>query len=272
MYIGKNRNGGIKKRIFFMIFIALLLFPYRLEAKGLYVKMTFGVASGGDVADALLTHKKYCDYISMGEEKESRLGEVIYLEFKYQLNSYISFSVGNGYAYKILKGKTAHFSPPGEAEHVIIGGFTLSPEFSSEVIPLCFSTIFSLPVHPAVQINFTGGVGYYFGSFESKTKWRLPSLPGFSTFEYRSWNFKGNARTVGFHLGAGFDVDLSWSLFLTVDALYRVVNFNNIQSSGELGEETTFSFLQFYDGGEPLTDFDYRTLKVSLSGLPSKLD
>lgn len=266
MKVKKQAWGKMKKGILLVMLISVFLWPSNLHAKKFFVKMAFGVASGGDVEDALFTHAEYNDYISMGQEKKSQIGEGIFLEFIYQLNPYISFSIGNGYAYKILKGKTAQFSPPG-AENVIVGGFTLSPEFSSEAVPICFSAIFSFPISSSFKVNFMGGVGYYFGTFESKTEWRLPSLPGFSTFDYRSWNFKGNASALGFHFGTGFDIDLTWNLFLTVDALYRMVNFNNIKSSGEMGEDTTFAFLQFYEGGKSLIDFDYRVSKASLSGI-----
>jgi len=258
----------MKIRTFFLLtfFMLFLLFPLHLQGKQFFVKMSLGVAFGGDINDALLTQAKYSDYICIGTEGKPKLGPDIFLEFIYQLNPYISFSLGNGYTSKMLKGKTAEYSPPG-IEQLITGVYALSPEFSSDVIPVCFSAIFSFPARSSFRINFTAGVGYYFGAFESKTQRRAPSDPGYSTSGIRSWNFEGKANTIGYHVGAGFDIDLSWNLILSVDALYRIVNFNNIKSSGEIGGDTTFIYFRFFEGDEISGDFDYHVSRVSLSGL-----
>jgi len=242
-----------------------LLFPLYIQGKQFFVKLAFGLSSGGNVEDTLLTQAKYSDYISIGGEGKPKLGQDIFLEFIYQLNPYISFSLGNGYTSKVLKGKNAQYSPP-EIEHVITGGYILSPEFSSDVIPVCFSVIFSYPASPSLQINFLAGAGYYFGTFESKTQWRTLSDPGYGTSRNPSWNFEGKANTIGYHVGASFDIDFSRNLILSVDTLYRKVNFNNIKSSGEVGGDTTFTNFRFFEGGEVSVDFDYRVSRVSLSG------
>jgi len=249
-----------------LIFIFVFLLPLNLSAKQFFVKMSFGVASGGDVDDDLLTQTEYLDYISMGEEKRSSLGPDFYLEFICQINSYISLSVGNGYTSKMLKGKEAQFASPGNIEV----GFTLSPEFSAEAIPICFSVILSIPASSSIRMNFIGGVGYYFGTFESKSEWKAPSLSGFSTWQFRSSNFKGNANTIGYHISTGFDIDLSRNLFLAVDAQYRIVRFNTIKSSGELGGDTTLLYFRFFEGDKPIMDFDYRISRVDLSGFSAR--
>ena len=259
--MNSKRKTNVLKKTLIILFIFFL--PFNLHAKKLFVKISFGLASGGDVNDALVTKSEYYDYISMSEERESKLGLDIYLEFIYQVNSFLSFSVGNGYISKTLIGNEVQFDPP-ESDGVDIN-FTLAPEFSSSVIPICFSAIFSFPVASTLKVNFYGGMGYYFGSFESKTKWHS-DLSGFSTWEYRSWNFKGSANTVGYHLGTGLDIDLSMSLFLSVEALYRGVNFKRIKSSGVVGMDTTFFQIRFFEG-ESVSGFDYRVSQISLSGV-----
>jgi len=249
---------GLKK---ILIFTLVFFLPVNLQANELFVKMTFGLSSGGDVNDALLSPFEYSDYISMGDKQESKLGADIYLEFIYQLNPHISFSIGNGYLSEKLEGETAQFVSPEINGRSI--GYTLAPEFSSAAIPVCLSSILTFPVSTSIHINLEGGVGYYFGTFESKTKWR--SLPGFTPWESSSWNYKGKANTIGYHLGIGFDIEFSSSMFLTIGALYRVANFKNVKSTEELGQNSTFSSLLFYRiGGEHL-DYDYRVSQVSLS-------
>jgi hypothetical protein len=165
----------------------------------------------------------------------------------------------------MIKGTTTQFTPPESSN--IEANFTLSPEFASEAIPVCCSVIFSFPLSTSFRVNFTGGVGYYFGTFEGKSEWKAPSFPGFTSWEYRSWNFSGKANAIGYHMGAGVDLDISWNMLLSVDAFYKIVNFNNIKSSGELGDDTTFFYLRFYEMAEDFTDLDYRVSRVSLSGL-----
>lgn len=260
--MNSKRKTNVLKKTLILLFVIFL--PFNLHAKKLFLKIAFGLASGGDVSDNIVTKSEYYDYISLSEERETKLGQDIYLEFIYQVNSFLSFSVGNGYISKTLIGKEAQFDPP-ESPYPFNPDFTLTPEFSSSVIPICFSAIFSFPVASTLKVNFYGGMGYYFGSFESKMKWQMDSSES-STWEYRSWNFKGTANTIGYHLGTGFDIDLSLNLLLTVDALYRGVNFKRIKSSGVVGMDTTFFQIRFFEG-ESVSEFDYRVSQISLSGV-----
>lgn len=256
----------MKEYLLHITMVLLFLSPWHVEAKGLFIKMTFGLASGGDVDDSLLTSPEFSDYVTAGRKDRSPIGQAVFIELIYQVNSYIGISVSNGYFYKMLKGKPAQYSPAA-MESAFIGGFSLSPEFHSEAIPVCLSAILTLPFSSTIRMNFLGGLGYYYGRFESRTKWRLPSHPGFETFEYRSWNFKGDDHAIGFHLGSGLDLKVNEKMFLVCDVLYRSVSFHNIKTSGEIGQDTTFFYLQFYEGQEVLTDFDYRVNQASLSGI-----
>ncbi len=252
----------MKKRILLLILVVIFLLPAHLQAKSLFIKMSLGITLGGDMDDILITRPEFADYISIGQDKNIKLGQGVYMELIYQVSRHISFSVRNGYLYKLLTGNTAEFEPPTFKVKYVI-----TPEFSAEAIPICFSAVFTYPIRGSFQINITGGLGYYFGTFESKSKWRSPDYPGYTTLEDRSWNFKGSSRAIGYHLGAGFDFGLYENLFLTLDALYRTVNFNSIKSEAELGVETTFFYLEFFEGKHTQIDFDYRVNQVSLSGL-----
>ena len=78
-----NRIGGsmnIRKFFLIIFFILFLLSPLHLQGKQFFVKMAFGLTSGGNVEDALLAQTEYIDYVSMGEEKRSNIGQDVYLE------------------------------------------------------------------------------------------------------------------------------------------------------------------------------------------------
>ena len=255
------------KKYFFiseLIFLIFLFAPYSLVAGKLSVKMSFGLAAGGRVDDVLLVEPAYSKFVSMGGKEKSSLGQGYYLEFIYELNPYLSLSIGNSYTSKMFKGREAEYSPSWIRN--LGGSYFLKPEFSAEIIPIWISAMFSPPLGSGFRVNFAAGVGYYWGHFESKSEWKS-NLPGFFTWRYRSWNFKGHGHCLGFQLGGGFDLALSFNLYLSCEAVYRIINFNDVKSSAELGTDSTFSYFQFYETDKISADFDYRVNKVSLSGL-----
>lgn len=255
----------MRKAILPLFFILVFLSAPDLQASKFFMKMSFGLSAGGDVEDILITSPEYAKYVSIGEVEKSQWGLSVFWEFTYKLNQYIGFSVGNGYESRKLEGGRTEFnSPQFEASYF------LTPEFSADIVPITFSLVFSLPVSNKFHLNFSGGVGYYIASFQSKSEWKT-SLTDFSTWEYRSWNFKGHAQSFGFHLGTSSDVHLSGGVFLIFDVGYRSIRFDNIESDKDIGQETTFFFLRFYEGGEALTDFDYRLSEVNLSGISGRL-
>ncbi|MEE9164831.1 MAG: hypothetical protein V3U15_01055, partial [Nitrospinota bacterium] len=101
---------------------------------------------------------------------------------------------------------------------------------------------------------------------------------------YLTGIFKSNAHSLGYHAGAGIDFDLSLNLFLSLEALYRVVNFREFKthliqllgfgaffvSSAEeienLAEDSTFLYAQQIRGEENAGDIDYRISNFSYSG------
>lgn len=112
----------MKKYFLHIIIVLILSSPWPLEAKGLFIKMTFGVVTGGNVEDNLITSPEFSYFVTLGEKGRSQLGQAVCLELIYQLSPYVSFSVSNGYASKMLKGKPAIYTSPAY-ESIIIGGF-----------------------------------------------------------------------------------------------------------------------------------------------------
>ena len=211
--------------------------------------------------DKLLSNPGYSKFVSLGDKGKSSLGQGYYLEFIYDFNRYLSISIGNGYASKMLKGRIVEYKPSlGDSVD-----YFLKPEFSTEIIPIWVCLLFSPPLPSFLKANLRAGLGYYWGRFESKSQWTT-NLPGFTTWEYRSWNFKGNGHCIGYLVGTGIDLALSLNLYLSCEAVYRIINFHEVKSSAELGTDSTFSYFRFYETDKISTDFDYRVNKVSVSG------
>lgn len=254
----------MKKLFLPLFFVFVFSFPLNLHAKKLFIKLTLGLIPGGNVEDVLLSPSIYSEYVAICHEKHSKLGQEIYLEFIYKLNPYFGFSIGNGYTHKTLKGKTSQYSLPDlppDREQV----FTVFPKFTMEAVPICFSSIFSFPVTSSIHVNFTGGVGYYFVKYECLSKWSTmyPTGPYFAS----AYTFKGNSNEFGFHFGAGFDIDISLNLFLTVDALYRIINLNNLKSVDLYERNTTSWYLENFIGLDFSEDYEYQLSEAGITGI-----
>ena len=259
---------NVMKLIVPLVFLSFLVSPSELYAKKLYVKVSFGLVAGGDLEDTLISHPQYNDFVAVSSDIHSKPGTDIHLEFIYQLTPHLGLSIGYGYLHKKLEGKTFEYTPPSVVpplEQV----FTVFPQFRTEANPFYLSAIFSFPL-ASVQFNVTGGVGYYFMTYENTTEWHTEFL---SEVYYRStYNFKQKSNQIGYHFGAGLDFRFSHNLVLTVDALYRIVDLKELESL-DLSDEfyITWEYMQGFMQ-EPITEpFDYQIAKANLNGVSVSL-
>lgn len=253
----------IRKFIVPLFFLSVLVLPSNLFAKKIYMKFSFGLVAGGDIEDALISHPEYNDFVSVSSEIHSKPGTDIRLEFIYQLNPHLGFSIGYGYLHKTLTGKTFEYTPPDLPPSLV---FTVYPQFCAEANPFYLSAIFSFSLASSIRVNLTGGVAYYLMTYENITEWHTIFQ---SEVYYRStYNFKQKSNQIGYHFGAGFDVRLSNNLLLTIDALYRIVDLQELESL-DLSDEfyITWEYMQGFMQ-EPITEpFDYQLSEANLNGL-----
>lgn len=232
----------------------------------------------GYVEDAWQTTTDYYNFNSVKGERTSP-GMDFTLEFIYQFHPNFSLAVGTGYISRKLNGSSGLFSSPEAGDSY--KEFSLSPELRSEMNSFYLSCIFSIPVTGGVKANFIGGIGYYIGNIECTTaNWNIKS----GDWLYLTGLFKSNAHSLGFHAGAGVDFDLSLNLFLSVEALYRVVNFKKFKTRvippagleamfaplaeemENLAADSTFLFELQIISGEDVGNIDYRISNFSYSG------
>ena len=250
----------MKKLFIIPFFLSIIFLPSNLHAKEFYVKLSFGLAQGGAIEDSLLTPPGFNEYVEVSQEIHSNFGMDVYVEFTYHLNPYIGFSIGNGYISKTLTGKTSEYDRFGLGQI-----FTVYPDFSMEVIPICFSLEFSFPLTSSIKFNLKGGLGYYFMRCEGNSTWQI------SNYDRSTYNFNGNSSQIGYHFGASFDKELSMNLFLSIDAEYKIVNFKNIQSSELSGDLRTGEYLQWFMYETFTEDFDYQVSLASITGFSMRV-
>lgn len=276
----------MKKYVFPVIFGLLLLCPSRVESKQFYVKMNFGLFTGGNINDSWHLNQEYYDY-TLTRVKKTGPGMDFSLEFIFELHPNFSFSLGSGYINRSLYGRISQFTIFGTDE--VVENFSSAPKLSSEMIPFYLTAIFSFPVKSSIQLNFLGGVGYYLGKIkgteivgehgELSNPWMIANR--------LIWKFESSVNAIGFHTGIGIDMALPLDMFFCFEAIYRVANFKKLKTSvqkmtlsgiphiyavviGETGEDlgvdSTFFYFQRIREIEEQQDIDYRVSHFNYSG------
>ncbi len=272
----------MKKFIFPILLGLLLLWPLRLESKRLFVKMTFGLSSGGSIIDAWHLNPDFYDYTLYQGEKPNP-GTDLALELIYQLHPNIGLSLGTGYVSRRLNGTAGFFIPQGQNEPV--ENFTLTPELNSDITPIYLTAVLTFPLNPSFRVNFQGGIGYYLSSIragEIEENYAADINPAMIANRLL-WRFESKDNAIGFHAGAGVDIALYENIFFLIEALYRFADFKKITTSlqditnevfasmgpgrGEdLGEDSTFFYAQKIRVVEEEKDMDYRISRIDFSG------
>ena len=276
----------MKKYFFPLLLCFIFLFPLSLKSKQFYVKMNFGLLTGGNITDSWQLNPEYYDY-TISKVEKSNPGLDLTLEFIFQIHPNIGFSVGSGYVSRNLAGSTGQFTSTDMTETV--RDFACSPELSSEMIPVYLTAIFSFPVRSSVQINFLAGLGYYLGKIKgSKIVENYQEYTNPSMIANRlMWKFESHANAIGLHAGAGIDLAFSSNMFFSIEALYKVAKFKDFKVSvqeirdgvaelqavliGETGEDlggdSTFLYAQKIKDVDARKDIDYRITHFKYSGI-----
>ena len=262
---------------YFLLAVLCFLWPLSLGAKQIFVKMSFGLHHAEQVNDVWVSKTNSFDCQSIPEEKTG-LDMDISLEFVYQLNPKVGFSFGTGYF-------SRSFNDEGQFTALETSGFTGSffifPKLDSDIYFFYISSIFSFSVMPAARWNFLGGLGYYFGEIKSRKDLADPEFfrPR-SPWSYFLWRYESNASTIGFHAGTGIDIDLSLNMYLSVEVLYRAINFKKFKSTilnvysqylalpepPEVVGDTTFLYAKGNEDEENPGDIEYMLSDFNCSG------
>ncbi len=272
----------MRKYVYPIIIVLILLNPIILASKQLYVKMSLGVSTGGDITDSWHLDSQLYDYtLSPGEKAES--GMDLALEAIFNLNPNFGLSLGTGLISRSMSGRPSHFIPFGQDEPV--DSFDLSPKLSSNMTPVYLTAVLSIPMKSLFQVNFFGGIGYYFGHVKGTKIVELyeeadnPSMIANRLL----WKYESSVNGLGYHAGAGIDIDLRGDMNFFVEGLYRAVDFEEFNTSvlkvtnaapanaagviGEnLGEETTLFYAQKVFAVEEEKNIDYRISRLDVSG------
>jgi len=272
----------MRRYIYTIILGLILMSPLNLESKQFFVKMAFGISSGGNINDSWHLNPGLYDYtVSQGEKPGLEMD--LALELIFQIHPNIGLSLGTGYLSRRLNGSARLFVPFGQDEPV--ENFSLAPELASDITPFYLTAILTFPIKPSLQVNFQGGIGYYLGSIRGgKLEKRYEAEINPAMIANRLlWKFESNANTIGFHAGIEIDIALHGNMFFFVETIYREASFKRFEASlrentnqglssgigetGEnLGEDSTFFYAQKVLSVEQEKDIDYRISNFKFSG------
>ena len=272
----------MRKYVYPIILGLILISPLNLESKGFFVKMAFGISSGGNISDSWNLNQGLYDYTQSQGEKPG-LEMDLALELIFQIHPNIGLSLGTGTFSKRIHGSTRLFTPYGPGEPV--ADFSLTPELISDITPIYLTAILTFPIMPSFQVNLRGGIGYYMGSIRGgklDENWEADKNPAMIANRLL-WKFESSTNALGFHAGAEIDIAVHGNVFFFMETLYREGSFkkfkaslkdntnqglsNGIGQTGEgLGEESTFFYAQKVLSVEQEKDIDYRISNFKFSG------
>lgn len=258
------------------ILLSLFLQSPSLEARDFFLKMSFGLVHGGKIQDTWEQTESYYGLIST-PGKRPRLGMDASLEFIFELKRGICLSFGTGYISRILQGNTIRITHPEMINFQ--GDVFFSPEFRASIYPFCLTAFFSLPVLTSLRWNFLGGVGYYLSKVECiETNWKFEFPEEGINWNYYLWRYESHSSSVGFHGGTGVDIHLPMGAFLSLEVLYRALEFKRFRTSAlkiyqwlqeegdSHGGDTTFIYLKAIGVSEGKPDIDYMVSNMNCSG------
>lgn len=235
----------MKKYISLFIALGLMAqFPQKLTANFFSIKPSAGISYGGKIMDRWSLTSDYFNFRPEDNIDKSATVNITF-ELVFSLFENFSISVGAGYISKGINGRTAVFSFPDTADPG--GDFYSSPQFHFKSIFGLLSAQWTFPLSREANGYILGGIGYYSSQFNNYDK-NIYYSSRYSDFSLYFFPiaFKARSNSIGYHGGAGAEVELDMNVFFFVEGLYRRVNFKDlIKSNGESGESP---YQEYIDG------------------------
>lgn len=247
----------MKKTVLFLFILSFLLLPSLLKGE-FYIKVNFGLKSRAKIQDTFTVPEEYAQYVALGDVRKSGQGYQVMVDFYFQVNTYLTFSLGNGYCGYSFQGVDVDFDL---AEY--LAAYRVIPKISFDTVPILASVILSYPLSSKFRIFGLAGAGIYFSSLEGKA-FREYFPEGFSFKQ--TINYSGSSNSLGFHFGGGFDIELSEIFLLCFETIYTSVDFEGIGNLKSNESETFNLFLPVLDS-VIFPVLNYEISHISLSGM-----
>jgi opacity protein-like surface antigen len=240
----------LKKYISLILVLGFMAhYPQKLAASFFTIKPNIGISYGGSISDTWTTTSNYFNYrAEKNVDKSFTVNGSFELVFSLFRN--FSLSAGGGYISKGMNGTRGVFSFPGTTD--LRGDFFATPQYNFKAFFGILSAQWTFPVFRESNVYILGGLGYYFAKFDNNDK-HIYYSNRFSDIEvyYFPIAFNGRSNSVGYHAGAGIEVELDSNVFFYFESRYRRVNFKDIDISfDKTGDSTYHTFIRNKLGDE----------------------
>ncbi len=233
-----------------------------LSAQKPWVRISVGATYATGIQETLEAPPEYQPYVALADQRALGWGEAMTLEFGIFITPHFSLSLGTGYSRHKLDGQKSPFPTKeymdSEGETGREDFYTVVPGIELEIMPFFFNASYQIPLRGGLAANLLAGVTYYVGTLESKAEW-----DSYHMFLDRTYLTLCDLKTLGFHVGGGFDMTVSKHLALTLEGLYRIAVFEEFKDC-----QVQDSHFPIGDpDGDLFPEFAYTIEEISLTGI-----
>jgi hypothetical protein len=221
------------------------------------MKIGLGIASIGKIDDRLLSPPEYSEYVTF-RDYEKKYDFTYDVEFVYEFRPYMGFSLGWGNASSTIFGRKALHE-----YQVLDWSAIITPELNMQTSFVYTSIFICIPTNVSIKLILEGGVGVYFGSYESLSTWRTK----WDRFDrMKTPNFEGNFQKLGYHLGACVDYNITEMIFVSFELVYRIINLDSASIELNTKSDSAVDFFRWLES-KTFPSIDYEVSQFNLSGL-----
>jgi opacity protein-like surface antigen len=220
--------------------LALIYSPAQAQVK-LGFKVAGGVAyvGGGDINAGLKGYSDFYNdlyspvYNTSGGYSPFHWGMDILAEIQLKFSPNFTLALGSGY---ISATKSSQLNIP-------YGATAYQEKWAPSVsaIPVTLTFYYFLPMGNSARVFFDAGAGYYFGKYTDT--WHIVFLGEADA----NWDLSGGSG-LGFHGGAGLEIDLAPNIALLVEVRGRYASLSGFNGTEKIGSSTYTGDLYYYEG------------------------
>jgi hypothetical protein len=260
----REKDPPAKKCLSWALWIGIfcLFLAAPLPAQKPWVRISIGMAHAAGIKETLEAPAEFQPYVALGDQRAFGWGEAIIMEFGVFITPRFSLSLGTGYSRHKLDGQKSPFPTKEYMDSEGATGredfYTVVPGIELEIMPFFLNASYQIPLRGGLAANLLAGVTYYVGTLESKAEW-----DSYHMFLDRTYLTLCDLKTLGFHVGGGFDMTVSKHLALTLEGLYRIAVFEEFKDC-----QVQDSHFPIGDpDGDLFPEFAYTIEEISLTGI-----
>ncbi|MBN2199218.1 MAG: outer membrane beta-barrel protein [Candidatus Aminicenantes bacterium] len=219
------------RRVSFILFLAVLVplllsLPARAQFRiGFKLYGGYNYLVGGEGNDGVQGFQDFWvrsgelgGYSASGDYKPFHYGFTGGGDLIFYLTPNIGVSIGAGYL-QASSSSVVNMTRPGVS-------LAISSDPKAGAVPLRVGLHLSLPIGASANFVVNGGAGYYLGTFESRLRLEEGT-------DWMQWEFEARGQGIGFHGGAGFELNFGPNVGLVLEAAGRYARIGGFEGEAK---------------------------------------